>query len=115
MSTHGTSGHTTLKQPETILRLDVESTLCNVDLTLIQRFDIESMLNRRCFNVVCLLGEFSAYADSERLDAVEHLWDYGNLFETGYFEPLRVNHSTRSGSKWEYFRVVFSIFYRIVS
>ena len=30
--------------------------LTNVNLTLIQRFDVESMLNRRCFNVVCLLG-----------------------------------------------------------
>ena len=51
-----------------IQRQDVESTLnrrCfttlkqhrfNVDSTLIQRLDVESTLNRRCFNVVCLLG-----------------------------------------------------------
>ena len=28
----------------------------NVDSILIQRLDVESMLNRRCFNIVCLLG-----------------------------------------------------------
>ena len=28
----------------------------NVDSTLIQRLDVELTLNRRCFNVVCLLG-----------------------------------------------------------
>ena len=30
--------------------------LDNVDSTLIQRLDVESTFNRRCFNVLCMLG-----------------------------------------------------------
>ena len=30
----------------------------------------------------------------------------------GYFEPVRVNHSARSGSKWGQLRDVFSNFYK---
>ena len=33
----------------------------NVETTSIQRLDVESTLNRRCFTVVCLLGYFSAH------------------------------------------------------
>ena len=32
----------------------------NVDTTLIQRQDVESTLNRSCFNVVCPLGSVSS-------------------------------------------------------
>ena len=41
----------------------IVSTLCvyNVNSTLIQRQDNELTLNRRCFNVVYLLGSLSAY------------------------------------------------------
>ena len=34
----------------------------NVESTLIQRQDVESTLNRRCFNVVCPLGYLSGHS-----------------------------------------------------
>ena len=30
---------------------------------------------------------------------LEHLWSHENMFETGLFEQINVNHSARSGGK----------------
>ena len=48
------------------------------------------------------------------LQWLESLWDHGNCSRHGYYEPLSVNHNARSGSKWKYFRNVFSIFFTIM-
>ena len=43
------------RTPVSILPADTQRR-SNVDSTLIQHIDVKSSLNRRCFNVVCLLG-----------------------------------------------------------
>ena len=43
----------------------------NIDSTLIQRQDVESMLNRRCFNVVCPLGSFTNLLTRARIRDIQ--------------------------------------------
>ena len=42
------------------------------------------------------------HQNTVELQWLEHLWNYGNMFETGWLELKSINHGARSGGSYRY-------------
>ena len=99
---------------DVITAVDIFANFYDPSLTKNRDILLLLSLSDRPFILLFVIPFDTLYFVYEMAQWLQHLWDHGNLFETWVVQAYEVNHCTRSGSKWRYFKEIFFIFYTII-